>query len=202
MTWKLSKKWKENWHENKSGSLFGFGHHVYLPSFSETHVWADEPSQRSRVYLLLEPVLDLELALLVSTQDSQSSHRDSACRSAGGNWTQARTSRAMCVQGNTSENHREMVVSTANLSDVPCQCVPVTHCFPCNTKNYQLGKLNGICDIAAAMSRQNFWQQSPPSPSSRPTSILASGLDPTPNSYISCSPSVLTNLFFTALELN
>lgn len=156
MTWKLSEKWKENWRENKGGSLFCFGHRVCFPSSSETHMWADEPRPTLPGLFTL-----VACALLVSTQDSQSQHRDSACRSGGGNWTQARTSRAMCVQGNTSEDHRETVVSTANLSDMPCKYVPVTHSFPCNIRNYQLGKVNGICDVAAAMSRHRTYGSSP-----------------------------------------
>lgn len=43
----------ENCHENKGGSHFGFGHHVCLPSSSETQMWADEPRQRSQDYFLL-----------------------------------------------------------------------------------------------------------------------------------------------------
>ena len=62
-----------------------------------------------------------------------------------------------------------------------------------NTQNYQLRNLNGICDTAAATSRHRTAGSSPaPGPSSGPTYILIPGLDPTLNSYISCSLSILT----------
>lgn len=143
-------------------------------------------------------MLGLELALLVSRASTESS----TPRSVGGTGPASGPLRAVCVQGNTSENHRETVVSTANLSDVPCSMCPLPMLFHVSVRNHQLGKLNGICDTAAAMSRHRASGSSSLLAKLQANSILVSGLDPTPNYYTSCSPSVLTNLFFTALELN
>lgn len=70
--------------------------------------------------------------------------------------------------------------------------------FHGNSQNYQLRELHEICDIAATMPRQRIGSSFPPSQSSRPTFILVLGLDPTLNSYISCS--VLTKSTLNSIQ--
>lgn len=89
-------------------------------------MWADEPRP---VFPGLFPLV--ACAGLGACTAGELAQRAVHVGQSGGTGPKSGPLRAMCVQGNTSENHRETVVSTANLSDVPCKYVPCQYSFPC-----------------------------------------------------------------------